>query len=375
MNILYFAPIYYDDMKQRPQQIAECLAKKHTVYYIEPTVSFLRWLLKRGRTFRGRSKRLSKNLYVIRLNGLLTLHKSLEMFDIFGINSRSERCQLSSMIQDIDIVWSGYLGWYTLVRHMRDKMIVFDKMDEEDLLASSFFLKTTLRRNKDRMIALADIVFVSSIQFYEELKGSKDQLYRIPNAVSHQFATVPVSYDRISKIKTFGYVGTMGEWFDLSVIEKILEMDPEYEVVLVGRNYLKEIKNPRVHYMGVKKNRELPALIQSFDVCLYNFKQTSLLDTVNPVKIYEYLSLNKPTLAVKSKETIPLQDYLMIYGQVDEIGKFDWEKVKRPFSNPAELKKFLNNNSWMARAEQMEQILSDIQKKTKARKGMGDKNI
>lgn len=375
MNILYFAPIYYDDMKQRPQQIAECLAKKHTVYYIEPTVSFLRWLLKRGRTFRGRSKRLSKNLYVIRLNGLLTLHKSLEMFDVFGINSRSELCQLSSMIQDIDIVWSGYLGWYTLVRHMRDKMIVFDKMDEEDLLASSFFLKTTLRRNKDRMIALADIVFVSSIQFYEELKSSKDQLYRIPNAVSHQFAAVPVSYDRISKIKTFGYVGTMGEWFDLSVIEKILEMDPEYEVVLVGRNYLKEIKNPRVHYVGVKKNRELPALIQSFDVCLYNFKQTSLLDTVNPVKIYEYLSLNKPTLAVKSKETIPLQDYLMIYGEVDEIGKFDWGKVKRPFSNPADLKKFLNNNSWMARAEQMEQILSDIQKKTKAGKGMGYKKI
>ena len=38
MKILYFAPIYYSDMKQRPQQIAEFLSKDHQIYYIEPTI-------------------------------------------------------------------------------------------------------------------------------------------------------------------------------------------------------------------------------------------------------------------------------------------------------------------------------------------------
>ena len=67
MTILYFAPIYYNDMKQRPQQIAECLAKKHKVYYVEPTVSLMRWLLKGGRTFAGMRQMVSDNLTVLRL--------------------------------------------------------------------------------------------------------------------------------------------------------------------------------------------------------------------------------------------------------------------------------------------------------------------
>ncbi len=45
MRILYFAPLYYDDMKQRPQQIAECLSARHEVFYVEPTISLIRWLL------------------------------------------------------------------------------------------------------------------------------------------------------------------------------------------------------------------------------------------------------------------------------------------------------------------------------------------
>lgn len=366
MRILYLAPVYYDDMKQRPQQVAQCLAKKHTVYYIEPTVSILRWLLKGGRSFLGRKRRAGKRLWVIRMNGCLTLHKSMEIFDLAGANNWHELRQISRLASSCDIIWAGYTGWYTLVRHFPYKCIVFDKMDEEDMLASSFFLKMTLKRNKRKLTGLSDIVFVTSRLFYEQLKQKKEKVYWIPNAVSGTFASVPVGYGKVGRAKRFGYIGTIGEWFDTEVVEKLLELDPEYEIILVGRNYLKPIENPRVHYLGVRKNNELAELIQTFDICLYNFKQTPLLQTINPVKIYEYLSLNKPVLAVKSRETCRLGQYLMLYEHVDELaGKI--RSAKRPFSCPAQYQKFMEENSWEARARRMEQVLERERKGRKRR--------
>ena len=41
MKILYFAPLAFGDLKQRPQEIAAALAEKHEVWYIEPTISLI----------------------------------------------------------------------------------------------------------------------------------------------------------------------------------------------------------------------------------------------------------------------------------------------------------------------------------------------
>lgn len=98
MRILYFAPIYFDDMKQRPQQIAECLARKHEVFYVEPTISLMRQLLKGGRSFLGGTVYRGSGLVRMRLNGILTLHKSLEILDLFGINSLSEYIDRKSVV-------------------------------------------------------------------------------------------------------------------------------------------------------------------------------------------------------------------------------------------------------------------------------------
>jgi hypothetical protein len=363
MKILYFAPVYYDDMKQRPQQIAECLALKHDVYYVEPTVSLLRWLLRGGRSFMGIKKRLYNGLKVIRLNGCLTFHKSMEILDLCGINSWYELWQLRKLIKECDLVWVGYSGWYTIVRHIKTKPVIFDKMDEEDMLVSSSIWKLTLRRNQKKLFQMSDAVMVTCQQFYDRYKDKKKKVFLIPNAVSDRFASgitlQDTCFKKLHKIKTFGYIGTIGEWFDVDVIDKILKMDDRYEVYLVGRNYLPRIDNLRVHYLGIRKNKELSKIIQTFDVCLYNFKQSPILDTINPVKIYEYLSLNKPVLAVSSKETLRLRKYLEIYENVDKIETIIRNGLKPPFTDIKSLQQFIKENSWVARTEQIEQILRE----------------
>ncbi len=362
MRILYFAPLYYDDMKQRPQQIAECLSARHEVFYVEPTISLIRWLLLGGRPFWGGRKRMGRQLHILRLNGALTFHKSIEILDVAGINNLSEWLQIKKLADSCDVIWTGYSGWYTLIRHFKDKPVIWDKMDEEDLLVQSRLLKKTLRRDKKKLMERADGTVVTSRIFYKEMKKHGKQTYLVANAVSASFSGGRAAFGPIGRVKVFGYIGTIAEWFDMSVIQILLESDESYEVVLAGRNYMEKLSHPRLHYLGIKKNSELPGLISQMDVCLYNFKQTRLLDTVNPVKIYEYLSMNKPVLAVNSRETRRLASYVTLYDTPDEIKKLAAGKWKRPFENKKELDAFVAENCWHKRAETIEGILAQVRK-------------
>lgn len=365
MKILYFSPIYYSDMKQRPQQIAEFLSKDHQIYYIEPTISLIRQLLKGGKSCIREQRKVNDNLTVIRLNGCFTFHKSIEILDLLGVNNWWELLQLRKLIRECHLIWVGYSGWYTIIRHIKRKPIIFDKMDEEDMLVSSNMWKKTLQRNKRKMVKVSDVIIVTCQKFYEEIKRIGKTVYLIPNAVAEEFMEKTFQKDReykeITKVKRIGYIGTIGEWFDMEIVEELLSINPEYEIILVGRNYLPENENPRVRYLGVKKNEELPEIIKNFDVCLYNFKKSELLDTINPVKVYEYLAANKPVLAVESMETLKLKQYLMIYNEKKEIGQWMSQPIKRPFRTEEERKEFIRKNGWKARAQEINQILSFVE--------------
>lgn len=367
MKILYFAPIYFNDMKQRPQQIAELLAHDHTVYYVEPTISLMRQIIKGGMRCTGKREEITKQLQVIRLNGCCTIHKSMEIYDVLGVNNISEVLQLRNLVKDCDIIWVGYSGWYTVVRHFFDKTIIFDKMDEEELLVSSKSLKYTLKRNMRKMIGISDYMVVTCQKFYQEIKALGKRVELIPNGVSEGFSkgvkVSHISYAPITGIKRIGYIGTISEWFDYDVIKKIMDINLTCEIVLVGRNHLPELDNPRIKYIGIKRNEELPDLIKTFDLCLYNFKAIPLLDTINPVKIYEYLSMNIPVLAVKSIETIALKDYLILYENVDDVAIALNGNIKRPFADEQTRLEFINNNSWAIRVKQINRILDTLEVK------------
>lgn len=372
MKILYFAPIYFDDMKQRPQQLAQCLAKKHQVCYIEPTVSWIRWFFKRGKTYRHVEKRISRTLTVIRLSGRFTFHKSAEILDLFGCNNWSEYWQIKKRIEQCDLIWVGYPGWYTLLRHFKGKPVVYDKMDEEDLLAKSWLLKLTLRRGKKKLVQMSDLIFASCTKFYEELKGHKP-VCLVPNALPENFIQQPLANmqdtgtdgkkyagKKHADMLVFGYVGTIGRWFDFEIVKYILNFNKNYRIILVGRNAMPVFKHKRVIYLGMVPHERLPALIRSFDVCLFNFKQDHILDTVNPVKLYEYLAMQKPVLAVRSKETEKLEKYMMIYQNMNEIARFLETGIRQPFSSEKEYIDFISNNTWLNRTEIIERELDRL---------------
>ena len=362
MKIAYFAPIFFDYLKQRPQHIAELLSEGNTIYYIEPTISIMRYLFKNDKNFKSRKIKINNNLMVLRASGLCTVFRSLEIFDFLNLNTLSEYVQLKKIIENSDLIWCGDPLWYGVIKRFNNKKLVFDKMDDNEKLTDNKFLKKLIRKYENEIVNKADLVIVSCQKFFEDLSIKRSNVFLIRNGVPNGFnkANLVEDFQLNNQDKVFGYIGMVGKWFDFRVIEIILNNSISNKVVIVGDNLMPIIKHPRVQYVSRVPKDELKNYINKFDVCLYNFKIESLLDTINPVKIYEYLSLNKPVIAASSKETEALAQYLMLYKSENELLVHLNSKISKPFSSDKELELFVYENSWEKRVKDIKRLLLEI---------------
>lgn len=353
MRILYFAPIPFDGLKQRPQYLAEGLAKNHEVVYVEPTVSVMKYLLKGGERPAGQLREAGRNLHVLRLSGWLTAHRSLEA--VTPLFCLAERLQLRKHLRWAELVWIGYAPWYGLVKSFRGR-IVYDKMDEDRSITRNRLLRRLIEGREPQLVERADLIFVTAQRFYDALSPRKARVCLVKNALDPADVPqdAPPAADRVPGERVFGYVGMISHWFDMEAIRTILEADEGNRVVLVGPTEIPRLDHPRLQYVGAVPKAQVAGWIQMFDVCLYPFLKTPFLDTVDPVKIYEYLAQNKPVLAADSAEVRRFGSLLVRYGDPAALKAALAGPFVPPFANPRQLADFREENTWDRRVRQIE---------------------
>ncbi len=102
-----------------------------------------------------------------------------------------------------------------------------------------------------------------------------------------------------------GFQGIIGARVDIALLEKIARRFPEVSVVLVGKeevdiSLLKRL--PNVHAVGPVAYAELPSVIQVFDVGLVAYRDDGHVESVNPLKLLEYLALGQEVVSVPIPE-------------------------------------------------------------------------
>ena len=356
MKIVYFSSIAYSYLKQRPQYFAELLSKEHQVYYIEPTKRVLSYL-KNGK-FKAEEYKVNKNLTVFRCDGRFVLPFRWNVLDPFYLNGLFEYVQLRKILQDTDVIIVGFEGWYNVISRVKNKKIIYDKMDENALLSNLSGNQLYLQKCENKLIKKSTAMFASAKVFVDKYK--KDlPVYLIPNAYDGVEGRYAVKKATSENKKIFGYVGTIAEWFDNKAIELIAE-NPYHQVVLVGPCETNKIDRENITYIGKVEKKEVAKYICSFDVCLYPFKKSELLDTINPVKIYEYLSFNKPTIAVSSEEIDGFDANIYTYQDYDELKKLCDQTLNQPFDTIEQYDFFMKSNNWENRVKKINEILEEL---------------
>jgi len=161
-----------------------------------------------------------------------------------------------------------------------------------------------------RLIAKSDVCVANSTYLADYCRQYNPHSYYVGQGCELDIfsrASYPIPSD-VQPVTTpvIGYVGALQSLrLDLVLLEQIARAKPAWQIVLVGpeddafrTSTLHSLAN--VHFLGSKPPADLPAYINSFDVCLNPQVVNEVTRGNYPRKIDEYLAMGKPVVATKT---------------------------------------------------------------------------
>ena len=231
------------------------------------------------------------------------------------------------------------------------------------------------------LLAKADTVFVVSQKLFDAKRPFNPNTHLIPHGVNLDlFATalsrdlpIPVDLQSIrtplstlnSPLSThpiIGFYGNLYDWVDQSILAGIANARPHWSIVLIGK-IMTDIATlqacPNIHILGPRPYDKLPAYCRGFDVGLIPYKTTDpRMQSVNPLKLREYLAAGLPVVSVDLPEVRPLANQIRL---VNTSGEFvtQIEQALQQNSPADKLRRrdSVRSDSWTARVATIEQIL------------------
>ena len=166
-------------------------------------------------------------------------------------------------------------------------------------------------------IQTADRVTITVDSLRREYEIPPERAELLPNGVDTSIFS-PANQGKFTEnALVLGYVGVLREWVDLRPVFEALKHLKEAVFVIVGREgaleYNRELArafgvSDRVSFLGGVPYSEIPRHISGMDVCLIPFAECPVSKHSLPLKLFEYLSCEKPVIST------PLQGVMRIAG-------------------------------------------------------------
>jgi hypothetical protein len=118
--------------------------------------------------------------------------------------------------------------------------------------------------------------------------------------------------------------------------------------------------------MGTVNHEKIWQIMETSNALIMPFKQNDFTNTINPVKLYEYIYAHKPVISIYTTESKEFKDYIYLYNKENEYfnllelllsGELTVKK------NVEESTQFCIENSWKRRIEEVYQIIESRSKR------------
>jgi glycosyltransferase involved in cell wall biosynthesis len=172
----------------------------------------------------------------------------------------------------------------------------------------------------------ADVVFVASDRLLTRKRALSRHVAVSPHGVDVEHfrraadASLPLPPEMaVLSGVVIGFYGLIEAWIDLGLVKALAERHPEWTFVMIGRVAVTEVPQlPNVHFIGRRPYEELPDYGRRFDVSIVPYHLTQQVHFANPIKLREYLAMEKPIVAVPTPEIDKFGDLVHIATTVDE---------------------------------------------------------
>lgn len=231
---------------------------------------------------------------------------------------------------------------------------LYDAMDNFPAFYNGFS-KSALMRRERNLVEIVDTVWTSSTSLYDKWRNTAKHIALVNNALDDSaFASLdiqPINHGR----RIFGYLGTVGQWFDWDMVVALANAVPNDIIRIIGPvfKYPSKPIPSNVELLPPCKHSHAMEELARFDVGLIPFLQNELTCSVDPIKFYEYRALEIPVISSR-------------FGEMTYRGVADGVHLLRDINNLREVidsaaknikprkldRDFADKNSWSYRFDQ-----------------------
>ncbi|PJR90233.1 glycosyl transferase [Ochrobactrum sp. 695/2009] len=229
---------------------------------------------------------------------------------------------------------------------------LYDAMDDFPAFYQGFSRGAMVRSEED-IVSLTDEVWTSSTLLYEKWSSKHDHVRLVFNGLDADIS--PSLGPRTGDRTIFGYLGTVGNWFDWEMVLALARAVPDDLIRIIGPVYKPapcqlpaniQLFPPCEHTQAMNE-------LAQFDVGLIPFLRNELTDSVDPIKYYEYRALRIPVISTEFGE-------MRYRGAENGVFLFrdgtSLESIVETVRKEAKLKcldmDFIRSNSWATRFNQ-----------------------
>ncbi|RBL68114.1 glycosyl transferase [Pseudomonas sp. MWU13-2625] len=305
MRLVYLSPVPWASFAQRPQKFVRWFHEKTggEVLWLEPYPSRFPCLAdfrKMGVSDKTESDVLEPWLRVLKpralpiepLPGSGLLNKHLCWSEILESINKFSRDQEVMLV--IGKPTTLALQVQTL---LKDHRSIYDAMDDFPTFFSGMS-KLAMTYRERKIGQTVDTVLASSTKLQKKWEHQNTNVKFVPNGLDVALLPPP-KINVASRPTTFGYLGTVGAWFDWRWIIDLARSRPDDNVHIVGPVFNPSpVKLPdNLRLFPPCSHKEALATMLSFDVAVIPFIKNELTSSVDPIKYYEYRALGLPIIS------------------------------------------------------------------------------
>lgn len=352
-RLLYLMHVDWSWIKQRPHFIAEVLSTEYDLLVF--------YAVSRKR------KSLTANKSSVKRWPLVLLPVSLPLVDLTV--RLAHRLFFSVLLAALrpTAIWITHprLFEYLPPQSIVGRALFYDCMDDALAFPGSAEYHRKIDQSEQSLLRRADCVFCSSDNLRSKLvdRGCDPTKIRIVrNAYDgHQFspAEVLTQPDAVYRIC---YFGTISVWLDFEVLLFSLGQISELEYHFYGPSEIDLPEHPRLIFHGTIAHQDLYRCVGTFDCFILPFRVTPLVESVDPVKLYEYINLDRPIIAIRYAEIERFGDFVHFYDGTEsllEAISLVRQQRKAKYSIEQRIS-FLEENSWERRGAEILLAMSEV---------------
>ena len=259
----------------------------------------------------------------------------------------------SAGFNEIDVLIFDSVLAANLLRRMRPRRTVLrifdDTSGDPPWPPALMGLRADVARNADLVAITAPTLFSTAEQL-----GAK-RIYLMPNGadIEHfsRAAPEPPDLAPVPRPRVV-YAGALAPWVHFALMAEVATRMPDVSFVWIGPGQLPHsCVRPNVRHIGARPYAFLPGYLQHCDVGVIPFDRDghkTLVDSVHPLKLYDYLAAGLPVVATPWAELQRIKPPIRFARTADEfVAALHFSFRRERYTYPA----FLDNASWAARVD------------------------